>query len=79
MFQGVCNKFEQNSHLNKMLKETNGKRLVECNAHDSYWGNGTALKDPRSLQDKGQNMLGITLMKVRDQLWTIQMNFRHLS
>ena len=68
MFQGIQNKFEQNSRLNKMLKETKGKKIVECNAHDSFWGNGTSLKDPRSLQDIGQNLLGVTLMKVRDQL-----------
>ena len=68
MLQGIQNKFEQNPLLNKMLKDTRGKRIVECNAHDSFWGNGTSLKDPRSLQDIGQNLLGVTLMKVRDQL-----------
>lgn len=53
-------KFTQNEDLKKLLISTNDKILVEASPYDNYWGYGP--------DEKGKNMLGILLMKVRDIL-----------
>lgn len=60
MYDIVKAKFEQNEHLKEELLATNDATLIEGNTwHDTYWGicNGV-----------GQNKLGKTLMKVREEL-----------
>lgn len=56
-------KFSQHENLRKLLLETGEARLVEAgttnNAVNRVWG---------EVNGKGQNMLGVLLMKVRDEL-----------
>jgi len=55
-------KFAENPALAKKLIATKGSEIVESNAwHDAFWG---VSEDT----GKGQNMLGKTLMKIRDSL-----------
>lgn len=45
--------------------------LAECAVHDRIWGIGLPMHDPARLdptQWKGHNLLGYTLMLVRDRL-----------
>jgi N-glycosidase YbiA len=53
-------KFTQNEDLKQILLDTKPALLIENSPKDSYWGCG---KD-----GKGQNKLGISLMKVRDEI-----------
>jgi len=60
MYTYVKLKFEQNKHLKEALFTTADAILIEGNYwHDYYWGfcNG-----------KGQNKLGVILMRVREEL-----------
>ena len=68
MMTGLKCKFEQNPALLKLLAETNGKELIECNAHDEFWGNGLSIRDKMAAKGKGKNHLGMCLMKVREDL-----------
>ncbi|XP_031626696.1 uncharacterized protein LOC116342985 [Contarinia nasturtii] len=60
MFKGCLTKFEQHEDIRKMLLDTGNATLIENARYDSYWGNG--------LQGNGKNMLGKTLMEIRDYL-----------
>lgn len=62
MIDGVVAKFTQNKKLLKLLLSTKGKILRENSPRDSYWGIG---KDKN-----GKNMLGKTLMCLRDLILT---------
>ena len=69
VYEGLQAKFLQNDLLNKKLKETGNSLLVECAVKDCIWGIGLSMSDPRRLNPKqwrGQNLLGYTLMMVRD-------------
>ena len=58
-------------HLRKQLKETGSAVLAECAVKDRIWGIGLSMHDPDRLDQvkwKGQNLLGYTLMMVRDRL-----------
>lgn len=64
-------KFASNHNLRQFLLSTNGKVLAEASPVDRIWGIGL----PHSHQDamnaqkwRGQNLLGIALMLVRDEL-----------
>jgi hypothetical protein len=60
MYAVVLDKFTRNAKLAQMLAETNNQELVEGNTwNDTYWGVCNGL---------GKNMLGKTLMQVRDEL-----------
>ena len=63
-------KFSQNSHLLEILLETGQKEIGEA-SKDPFWGIGRSLNDP-SVLDKnswtGENLLGNTLMYIREQL-----------
>lgn len=71
MVLGLYAKFSQNEHLKKALLDTGDTEIAEASPVDSIWGIGLAEDDPRA-QDKatwkGQNLLGIVLMRVRDEL-----------
>jgi len=57
----VYAKFSQNPHLKKKLLETGEEELVEVNYWgDTYWGTNSKLE--------GLNKLGLSLMKVREEL-----------
>lgn len=57
--------------LKEQLKETKDAILAECAVKDWIWGIGLSMNDPKRLdmnQWKGQNLLGYTLMMVRERL-----------
>lgn len=60
MHKAVLAKFEQHPSLQTLLLSTADARLVEHTDNDSYWGDGD--------DGRGQNKLGLTLMKVREAL-----------
>lgn len=74
----IClNKFSQNETLKQHLLSTEDAILVETNPFDSVWGIGLAKQDRYGNKQtdwlnvnkwKGQNLLGFTLMDVRDEL-----------
>jgi ribA/ribD-fused uncharacterized protein len=71
VFEGNSAKFSQNSGLAKRLLATGNAMLGEANPRDYIWGIGMAEDDPLA-QDamnwRGQNLLGKTLMRVREKL-----------
>jgi hypothetical protein len=71
VFVGCREKFAQNPGLRSILLATVPTELVEASPYDLIWGIGLGERDPRltdRTQWRGQNLLGITLMKVRDAL-----------
>ena len=71
VYEGLVAKFSQNEELKKQLKETKTAILAECAVKDRIWGIGLSMKDPKRFditQWKGQNLLGYTLMEVRNRL-----------
>lgn len=68
MYEAVKEKFKQNSDLKERLLNTGDAILIEGNRwHDNYWGNCTCDKCKNIT---GRNQLGLTLMKVREELRT---------
>jgi ribA/ribD-fused uncharacterized protein len=63
MFDAVREKFSQHEKLRTILLDTGDAVLVEHSKKDRYWGDGG--------DGTGKNMLGKTLMKVRDLLRTV--------
>ena len=71
VYEGLLAKFSQSLDLRKQLKETGSAVLAECAVKDRIWGIGLSMHDPDRLDQvkwKGQNLLGYTLMMVRDRL-----------
>ena len=71
VFEGLMAKFSQNESLKRQLQETEHCILAECAVKDKIWGIGLSMGDPDRLEMskwKGQNLLGYTLMMVRDWL-----------
>lgn len=71
VYQGLLEKFKQNTELKEKLLSTGSSVLAECAVKDRVWGIGLSMKDPDRLEKakwKGQNLLGYTLMMVRDSL-----------
>ena len=60
MFEAVRAKFTQHEDIREILLGTGDEVIIEAAYNDSYWGSG-----PDGL---GQNKLGLTLMKVRNEL-----------
>lgn len=60
MQEAVLAKFTQHTNLRAILLATGSALLVEHTANDSYWADGG--------DGSGKNMLGIILMRVREQL-----------
>jgi conserved hypothetical protein, ribA/ribD-fused len=60
MYECCLAKFVQHHDLRKQLMETGDEELIEDSPIDSYWGCGA--------DGKGKNMLGKTLMRVRQEL-----------
>ena len=71
VYEGLLAKFLQNEALKEKLKSTGEAMLAECAVKDLIWGVGLSMKDPDRLDKtkwKGQNLLGYTLMMVRERL-----------
>ena len=71
VYKGLLAKFLQNEDLKDRLKSTGEAILAECAVKDLIWGVGLSMKDPDRLDKtkwKGQNLLGYTLMMVRECL-----------
>lgn len=64
MREAVLAKFSQHSELTKILLDTQDAVLIEHTTNDSYWGDGG--------DGSGRNMLGKTLMSVREELSQIK-------
>lgn len=60
MFDCCMAKFLQHPDLRAKLMATGDEEIVEQSPIDSYWGEGP--------DGKGQNRLGKTLMRIRDEL-----------
>lgn len=60
MFDAVRAKFNQHKELKELLLSTDNAKLIEHTENDNYWGDGG--------NGKGKNMLGIILMKIRNEL-----------
>lgn len=71
VYRGLLAKFRQNAGLGARLLATGDGILAECAVHDQIWGIGLPMGDERRwdrLAWRGQNLLGFTLMQVRDAL-----------
>ncbi len=71
VYEGLLEKFRQNSELQEKLLATGQKILAECAVRDVIWGIGLSMKDEKRFdmkEWKGQNLLGFSIMKVRDRL-----------
>lgn len=71
VYRGLLAKFSQNGELRKRLCDTAPAVLAECAVQDRIWGIGLSMRDERRLRIsewRGQNLLGFTLMLVRDEL-----------
>ena len=71
VYEGLMAKFSQNKDLKDKLKATVQAILAECAVRDLIWGVGLSMKDPRRFDKskwRGKNLLGYTLMMVRERL-----------
>lgn len=71
VYEGLLEKFRQNDELAVRLLATQDHILAECAVQDRIWGIGLSMKDDRRFdleQWQGQNLLGFSLMQVRDTL-----------
>ena len=73
--KGNIAKFLQNAELKKFLIGTGSKILVEASPKDNIWGIGLEESSPDATEPHkwlGENLLGFTLMEVRDILLETQ-------
>lgn len=75
MLEGVRLKFNQNPEIATKLKATHNKVLYEAAKNDNIWGIGMNAATAINLEENhddtshfGQNLLGICLMTVRNEL-----------
>lgn len=71
VYEGLLAKFSQNEDLKDKLKSTGEAILAECAVKDLIWSVGLSMTDPDrfdKIKWKGQNLLGYTLMMVRERL-----------
>ena len=71
VYKGLLAKFAQNTELKELLLKTGDAVLAECAVKDRIWGIGLSMRDPDRFDRskwKGQNLLGYTLMMVRESL-----------
>lgn len=72
VYKGLKAKFAQNDNLRRQLVGTQDAILAECAVKDCIWGIGLSMHDPNRLnleQWRGKNLLGYTLMMVRDGIY----------
>lgn len=71
IYDGLMEKFCQNEELKKMLLDTEDAILAECAVQDRIWGIGCSMTDDKRFdiaQWEGENLLGFSLMRVREKL-----------
>lgn len=71
VYKGLVQKFLQNESLKQQLLSTAPHLLAECAVRDKIWAIGLSMKDEKRFdinQWNGQNLLGFSLMMVRDFL-----------
>jgi ribA/ribD-fused uncharacterized protein len=71
MFQACLAKFSQNEGCKSCLLGTGDRILVEASPTDKIWGIGLDENNPEiyiTERWQGRNLLGIVLMRVRDEL-----------
>ena len=71
VYRALLEKFRQNPDLKDQLLATAPHTLAECALQDKIWGIGMTMHDEYRFEPDlwpGQNLLGFTLMMVRDQL-----------
>ena len=71
VYEGLLAKFSQNEDIKNQLLTTGNEVLVECSATDKIWAISLTIDNVDSkdmTKWKGQNLLGFSLMKVRDKL-----------
>ena len=69
VYNGLLAKFSQNGKLRKLLLDTGDSVLAECAVKDTIWGIGLSMTDSDRFDCskwRGQNLLGYSLMLVRD-------------
>lgn len=70
--EGSILKFEQNKELKQKLMDTGESVLVEASPRDKIWGIGLGEKKAkltaRSKEGWGLNLLGVALMKARNEM-----------
>ena len=75
VFAANLAKFEQNLGCRAFLLASRDRVLVEASPVDTIWGIGLAMDDPRAESPEawqGLNLLGFTLMRVREKLFEFQ-------
>ncbi len=71
VYQGLLARFAQNDELRFRLLNTGSAVIAECAVTDKIWGIGLSMDDDRRFlidQWRGSNMLGFSLMQVRNML-----------
>ena len=71
IYEGLLEKFLQNEELKKEILSTKDAVLAECAVKDTIWGIGLSMKDTDRFDRtkwKGKNLLGYSLMMVREKL-----------
>ena len=71
MVPALVSKFTQDTYSLNCMLDSVGTTIVEASPYDKVWGIGMAKTDPRATdptQWDGQNLLGIVLMKARDEI-----------
>jgi hypothetical protein len=74
VYEGLCSKFQQNASLKQALISTGDAVLAECAVRDLIWGIGLSMTDPNRFDIekwKGRNLLGYSLMLVREKIKSI--------
>jgi ribA/ribD-fused uncharacterized protein len=70
IYPAIYAKFNQNSDLKNWLLNTEDWIIVEANKYDKIWGIGMDINNDNIADDNmwGTNILGKSLMKVREEL-----------
>ena len=76
MCEALRLKFSQNDYLLDFLLKTKNKQIYEASPSDKIWGIGYSVKQAPKIDPElyGKNLLGIALMKVRDEFLNEKIN-----